>query len=481
MVLPRYFLAIKVVRVLLRAPAVDFGSMTSKAPFKMVLSRCGLRCGRMVLGWTIALASFSFMPTCAQAEDLTALGGDLSSDLPGRNAIQVVAPNVTDGDRRAAQIAGFSPFHRIRDRSDGLGPRFINKSCGGCHVNNGRGPTTLSSAATNGSAMVVKVKRPGLRSDGSIREVRGIGSQVLDHNLRGDRSRSVKLSWRSISGTYRDGTPYRLRRPKLSFSSALRLPASTVVSLRMSPAVIGMGLLEAISDETVIAASDPYDSNGDGISGRVAMVPDRATGDRVVGRFGFKATEPSVVQQSAAALYHDMQITNPLFFNSPSRVEVSQEPLHSLAIYLRLAGVPKARDQQNTSVVAGQEVFTGLGCEACHTKTVTTSATYQDPELRNQTIHPFTDLLLHDMGSGLADGWSEFSAGGREWRTAPLWGLGFAAQLSERSPVYLHDGRARSIEEAILWHGGEAAAAQRGFTDLSAVERQQLLDFLASL
>lgn len=429
------------------------------------------------------LAGIGYPVLAALDDDVTNLGGELSTDLPNRHAIQVPAPNVTDTDRINQQVAGFPIFHRITTKSEGLGPRYINNSCGGCHVNNGKGPATLSKAAKNGSSMVVKFKRKGLLSDGTTPPVRGFGTQLLDHSIRKkDTPPSMKLSWRGVRGQYPDGTVYRLRKPKLSQAVPTALPRGTITSLRMSPMLIGQGLLEAIPDETLVGMSDPADSNGDGISGRVNIVKDISTGQSAIGRFGFKATEPTVLQQSAAALFHDMQISNPLFFAKPNKIEASQEQLFSLAIYLRLAGVPKARNQDQESVVAGKALFTQVGCDQCHKVTLTTG-THADPELSNQTIHPFTDLLLHDMGDGLADGWTEFSATGSEWRTAPLWGLGFASQVTAPGdrPLFLHDGRARSIEEAILWHGGEAQQSQQAFRSLPAVQRQSLLDFLGSL
>jgi CxxC motif-containing protein (DUF1111 family) len=244
--------------------------------------------------------------------------------------------------------------------------------------------------------------------------------------------------------------------------------------------MIGMGLLEAIPSAVIAGWSDAQDADGDGISGRVNWVKDLSTGMYAVGRFGFKATHPTVVQQTGSALYHDMNITSALFGSTTKPAEASLETLHSIAIYLRLAGVPKARSQEDSSIVAGKEVFQRLKCDSCHKMTVTTG-THEDGELSAQTIHPFTDLLLHDMGKRLADDWSEFSATGREWRTTPLWGLGFVKQLGSSKPVYLHDGRARSIEEAILWHGGEAAASQKAFVASPKGDRQALISFLNSL
>ena len=430
----------------------------------------------LMLGCVVLGGSSAFAQT-----DITNLGGALSSDLQGRHAIQVAAPNVTSADRIVEQGAGFPIFHRSTKRSEGLGPRFINNSCGGCHVNNGRGPTVFDNAPRQGSTMVVKVKRPGLEPDGGVPAIPGVGTQILDHSISGDRSRSVELQWIPVNGYYADGSVYRLRKPKLQFSEGIRLPKDTIVSLRMSPALIGMGLLEAIPSSAIFALSDPNDKDGDGISGRINFVKNKVTNTYTVGRFGFKASQPSVLQQTAAAFYHDMQVSNSLFFDKDGAPEAPDTDLHSLAVYLKLAGVPKARDQELDAVAAGKEIFSRISCDSCHRMTLTTGNTHPDPEVRNQTIHPFTDLLLHDMGSGLADGWNEFSANGREWKTTPLWGLGFSARLARGKAVFLHDGRARSIEEAILWHGGESYRSKKAFGELSKNEREQLLAFLASL
>lgn len=415
-----------------------------------------------------------------RSEDLTNLGGALSTDLPGRHAIQATAPNVTDSDKISAQTAGFTLFHRITTTKDGLGPGFVNASCAGCHVNNGKGPTTFGSPSRNGSSMVVKVKPRGLLADGSAPELRGFGGQILDQSISKPIKKTVSVEWDVIKGRYPDGTKYTLRKPRLILPKAFKLPRGTISSLRMSPPMIGLGLLEAIPAADIARWSDPQDADRDGISGRVNWVKDDSSGGYSVGRFGFKATHSTVVQQSGSALYQDMNITNPLFGADDEPAEQPLEVLHSIAVYLRLAGVPKARSQEATGVVAGKAIFQRLRCDSCHKMTVTTG-THQDSELSNQTIHPFTDLLLHDMGTALADGWSEFSANGREWRTTPLWGLGFVRQLGNARPVYLHDGRARSIEEAILWHDGEAAASQKAFKALPKGERRSLLDFLNSL
>ncbi len=427
----------------------------------------------------VALAS-SVTCDSSAAQDLTLLGGQLSSDLADQNAIQAPAPSIGSAERRILQSEGFALFHRITTADEGLGPRYINRSCAGCHIDNGKGPPSFSQSNNPGSRAVVKTKAAGLQSNGSAPEVNGLGQQILDHDLFNDRELRTSLSWIETTGRYNDGSLYRLRRPNLTFSRAVQKFSPFSFSFRIAPAIIGPGLLEAVPASAIVRLSDPNDSDRDGISGRVNFVADHEKGGYSVGRFGHKATLASVKQQSASALYHDMQITNPLFNDSPDAQELADEQLQLLTLYQRLAGVPKARNQSDQQVITGKQLFKTLECNSCHRMTLVTGNSHEDPELRNQTIHPFTDLLLHDMGPGLADSWQEFSARGSEWRTAPLWGIGFVERLSKRI-FYLHDGRARSIEEAILWHGGEARRSTNHFKRLSKRERDALVAFLRSL
>jgi len=415
------------------------------------------------------------------AQDITNLGGDLTSELPNQNALQVTAPNVTSEERRLKQLSGFAVFHRITAQRDGLGPRFNNASCGGCHVNNGRGDLRLSRTNSVGSTVLVKVGLRGLNQNGSPRALPGVGEQIRDHSLSGFNTKQrASVRWREIAKQYPDGVRYSLREPVLKISVPGYEQKDLATSLRMSPAIVGPGLLEAIDQATLIALSDPNDLDGNGVSGRVQYVLDRQSSSSVVGRFGFKASHPSVRQQTAAAAFHDMGITSTLFSARMTPKELSDEQLELLTIYLELGGVPQARNQDDTRVIAGKQIFQEIRCHDCHTMTLTTGGSAA-PELVNQVIHPFTDLLLHDMGPGLRDTRPEFSASGREWRTTPLWGIGFAKNISNVAPRYLHDGRARSIEEAILWHSGEGARSRRAFIALAREQRRMLLEFLKSL
>ena len=419
------------------------------------------------------------------AQDLTNLGGELSTDLTGHNAIQVVAPNVTDEIRRTKQLTGFSVFHRIVTREQGLGSRFVNASCGGCHLQNGKGSLSFNgrnNALDLGSSMVIKVSLKGRERDGGAKKVPGIGTQIQDQRVDGRAKYDIKLKWEYISGKYPDGTRFKLRKPKLSFKIPGIRSSRLRHSLRMSPLLIGLGLLEFIPEETILALSDPTDSNGDGISGKPNYIPDVRTGNFSLGRFGFKASAPTVEQQTVAALLLDMGIKSSLL-NGAASAEISDDELDRLTVYQQIPGVPKARNQDDPTVQLGKSLFQSIGCADCHKMTLQTSPD-APVELANQTIHPFTDLLLHDMGPSLSDNRPDYSANGSEWRTTPLWGLGFSEMLANESGIsarFMHDGRARSIEEAILWHGGESSRSRTNFKNLPANQRAAVIQFLKSL
>lgn len=414
----------------------------------------------------------------AGAQDITLLGGDLTTDLQGRAAIQVFAPNITE-ENKAAQLEGFTPFHNRFNRRTGLGPAFVNRACGDCHVNNGRGPVRVRTSSSRLTTMVVKVSR-GTRSDGTPKNIPGVGEQLQDSTLQGLSNFNLQLNWTLAPFLFPDGSKVLSRFPAVSFTLPAPAPKTVGVSLRMSPIIIGVGLIEAIPAETILALSDPDDSNGDGISGRPQFVPDLETGQKELGRFGFRASHITVAQQSGAAAFNDMGVTNQFFPRADGSLEFSERDMENLVVYLALAGVPAARDQSDPKVQRGKELFSSIGCADCHVMTFTTGA-HLFSELQNQTIHPFTDLLLHDMGKGLSDTRPEFEASASEWRTTPLWGLGYSSTVSDVKPRYLHDGRARTIQEAVLWHGGEALKSRRAFQNLEKSSREDLLAFLNSL
>ena len=431
----------------------------------------------------VLAALLAVVPSYAQ--DLTQLGGGLTSSAPIEVALQLPAPNLGTQELEAKHVSGHSEFHssfefRTINNKPVIGPRFNNTSCGGCHENDGRGPLRFSKRRP-GSTMLIKVSRPGTDSLGAPRSIPGIGTQIQEQRNSGPAKYNIRLRWRKVMGNYPDGTKYELRRPMVRFNLPGVKQSAIRHSLRMTPPIVGMGLLEAIPQTTLEAFADPEDLNSDGISGKLNLVHDVVSANKRVGRFGFKASEPSVKQQSAAAFLNDMGMTSEIFPPKSGAPEVSPETLDDIVFYQRASGIPPARDQDNQQVLAGKNHFQAVGCNSCHKFNITTGPDVEVEALRNQTIHPFTDLLLHDMGPGLGDRRKVFLATGNEWRTSPLWGLGLYKILSESAPGFLHDGRARTIEEAILWHGGEANQSKELFKALSVEARAELLAFLESL
>lgn len=428
-----------------------------------------------------------FLCSISQAQDISALGGDLTSDLPVKVSIQLPSPNISSEENYNFHLLGFLDFHRdfthVKQNSKKiLGPRFNHSSCGGCHDGNGRGRIGFSPHST-GSDMLIKVSMPGEASDGGPKPVPGVGEQLQDHTISGKTKFDIKLKWKKKKGTYPDGTKYSLRRPKFTFDLphfGKKKKKKVLTSLRMSPAMIGMGLLEAVSEETLLELSDPLDLNGDGISGHVNYVVNKETSNFEVGKFGFKASHPTIKQQSAAAFFNDMGLTNEIFNPTKKAAEIDTITMAQLVFYLQAAGVPPARNQSDPDVVSGKAIFQEINCSGCHKVTLQTSSS-PITEVANQTFHPFTDLLLHDMGPDLADGRPDNSASGSEWRTTPLWGLGLIGVFNKNKPGFLHDGRARTIEEAVLWHGGEAENSKQQFVNLLKSDRLKLLKFLDSL
>ncbi|RMG40276.1 MAG: thiol oxidoreductase [Candidatus Dadabacteria bacterium] len=432
-------------------------------------------------------AALLLFPAVVFSQDITNLGGDLSTDRPGRFSVQLPAPNIRSDEFFDYHLTGFVEFHRSfalvkLNGKKVLGPRFNHNSCGGCHTQNGKGKIGFFPRAET-SSMIVRVSLPGTEADGSPKQVPGAGGQLQDHTIKGKKRYKIRLSWKKRIFKYPDGKRVRLRKPRLTF----RIPGLTRrqrrrirYSLRMAPPMVGMGLIEAVSEDTLKSLADPEDQNGDGISGRINYVMNKETGTLAVGRFGFKAGQPSVKQQTAAAFFNDMGMTSSLFQDPRQQQEVSDDTLNRITFYLQAAGVPIARNQDDPEVKAGKILFQQIGCNKCHIITLTTGNS-SVVEVANQTFHPFSDLLLHDMGRGLADKHPEFSAKGSEWRTTPLWGLGMTGVFNKNKPGYLHDGRARTLEEAIIWHSGEAKTSRDNFAKLTKDERSQLIKFLRSL
>lgn len=385
---------------------------------------------------------------------------------------------------------------------DGLGPLFNTNACQNCHLKDGRGhppePGALSAAS-----MLVRLSIPAAAEHAEQLQRQGVvaeptyGTQLQDMANPGVAAEGkVRVTYSSVPVHFADGTRMELRKPQLEITQLGYgdLHPDTLFSTRIAPPMIGLGLLEAISEADILANADPDDADGDGISGRPNLVWDRQQQRSVLGRFGWKAGQPNLNQQNADAFASDMGLTTTLIAHDnctqsqPDCLaavnggvpEVSDNILASVLFYSRNLGVPARRDVDAPQVLQGKSLFHQAGCQKCHTPSFTTSADAAEPELANQLIRPYTDLLLHDMGEGLADGREEFLASGREWRTPPLWGIGLTQAVNGHTQ-FLHDGRARNLLEAILWHGGEAEAARQQVLKFDADERAALLAFLNSL
>jgi CxxC motif-containing protein (DUF1111 family) len=337
--------------------------------------------------------------------------------------------------------------------------------------------------------MLVRLSAPDGGSDPRY------GDQLNDHaNLHVVAEGRAIIDYTDVKGNYGDGTPYTLAAPHLRFADLAYGPLDgDLTSPRVAPQVIGLGLLEAVPATTIEALADPDDANGDGISGRVNRMVDHE-GHQTIGRFGWKANAPSLAEQAAGAASGDIGLTTSILphANCPalqvtclaapaqSDPELSDSFFDRLIIYLRTLAVPEARPVDDAAFQSGLQTFTAMGCASCHVPTLKTGPDAPLPELASQTFHPFTDLLLHDMGEGLADHRPDHEATGTEWRTPPLWGLGLVPRVNGHDRL-LHDGRARGFAEAILWHGGEAEKAKEAFRNAPAAERDALVAFLKSL
>lgn len=374
--------------------------------------------------------------------------------------------------------------------NSGLGPLFNQNSCVTCHGRNGR--AAFPSSGSDLGGLLFRLSVPGEGPHGEPLPVPGFGGQLQTKAVFGVQPEGrVDLKFTEEVRQYLDGTSYSLRKPDFVLTDLYTsMPGDALVSARIAPPVFGLGLLEVIPESDLLKKEDPSDSDGDGISGRANRVWDVENQRVAMGRFGWKAGQPSLLQQSAAAFSGDMGITTPLFpvesaAGQPQSdpladdPEISWESLRLVAFYGQSLAVPAPRNLEDPQVSAGRTLFTQTGCAKCHTTSQRTGAS-DLPFLANQTIYPYTDLLLHDMGEGLADNRPDFLADGREWRTPPLWGIGMT-QLVNGHTNFLHDGRARSLLEAVLWHGGEAEVSRKKVEALSSGDRENLIRFLEAL
>ena len=375
----------------------------------------------------------------------------------------------------------------------GLGPGFNAPSCSSCHVRNGRGRPPLSG---NGSiSFLLKMSLPGTSFDGAGAPlpVPGYGGQLTTLATAG---RMPEGTVSSITSEYAmeadDGQPYHYRFNKFSIEDPyMTLPGDLQVSMRISLPLHGIGLLLAVDEATILQFADEIDVDGDGISGRPNYVWDPLRGERRLGRLGWKAGTANLRQLVAVAFQDDLGVTNvyfpeentvgtPLYDGIEDEPEMGSEAILLIETYLMTVGVPAPRNLEDPTIQRGRLLFESVGCTGCHVPELRTGTVAGLPALSNQRIFPYTDLLLHDMGFELADGRPEFEATSREWRTSPLWGIGLMEIVNENT-YYLHDGRAETLSEAIVWHAGEGEDSKVAFLALPRADREALLAFLRSL
>lgn len=413
---------------------------------------------------------------------------------------------------------------------DGLGPLFNNNACQDCHVRDGRGfaPGDAGSETENRfSTLIFKAVKTDITPEqrekmlngtmGSVGDS-GAGGQLQQEAIFGiQKEANFAVSYTYEKITFDDGFEVELRRPQWRLENnyaeqGYDFDSDTLFSPRVAPPMIGMGLLELISQSDLMTKHDPDDSDNDGISGKLNTVWHVLKNSTDVGRFGWKAGQPSVRQQAAGAFNGDMGLTSSIFpvdgclehqidcREAPNGngdsvrdydFEVSDSVLDSIEFYGRHLAVPIRRKADDNDVLAGKKLFFDAKCDSCHSERFTTAEDPDLPELSNQTIYPYTDLLLHDMGPDLADvdidnnpgsaeALTEYQATAREWRTSPLWGIGLTHNVNPDA-TFLHDGRARTIMEAVLWHGGEAEASKNAVLKFDATERSHFLAFLMDL
>lgn len=384
-----------------------------------------------------------------------------------------------------------------RDTAVGLGPLYNRIACVSCHPKNGRGRAP-NDANERMQSMLVRLSVSGTTKHGGPKPHPHYGNQLNEEGVPGVPGEGrAQLQWEYQTIKFSDGTQIRLRKPQITFSELNYGPLNKdqktlLTSARIGPIVYGLGLLDAVREKDLLTLAQQR--KPDGIKGKVNRVWDIASQQTRIGRFGAKANIASLRGQTVDAMLGDLGITSSLLPNenclphqqeclralSGGLPELKDEQLADLEFYFRHLAVPARRNPNDSQVKAGEKLFTKIGCAICHRTELSTAKNYPHKHLANLTIQPYTDLLLHDMGEGLADHRPDFQASCREWRTPPLWGIGLTESINEYQS-YLHDGRAQTFAEAILWHGGEAEQVRVRYLKLPRIQRESLDQFLLSL
>jgi CxxC motif-containing protein (DUF1111 family) len=443
----------------------------------------------------ILIASYNLLDTLFPSLPLAA--GQLTNFIRSSSGFDNLPDSLT-GEDITKHRAGDGNFDAVfvtapAKINSGLGPLFNNNSCAGCHIKDGRGlvekgQLLIRVSSSNNKEFaesltaLAKYHREAASGLENTPPFPGLGNQIQDSAVYGMTPEAiVAINWQEEKGKYGDGKEYSLRSPlvKITTPEGQILDRDIQISPRLPQPVFGLGLLEAIDESTLRNLEDIDDRDRDGISGKINRVWDAKAKKVAIGRFGWKASHPSLEQQIAAAYVNDMGITNPLFPEGNGTTDIDPQTLEENTFYVQTLGAPVRSFWNDSKVKQGEKLFNDAQCASCHLTEMKTGNS-QIKVVANQTIHPYTDLLLHDLGKGLADNRPDFLASGTEWRTQSLWGLGLTKTVLPDA-TYLHDGRARTLEEAILWHGGEAEVAKENFRTMSADDRDRLIKFLNSL
>ena len=427
------------------------------------------------------------------------LTGKLSVRTTSNNAFGKEIPGLAFEEKIAFGLGNSlftSPWISVGSTTaiDGLGPTFNARSCVGCHVKDGRGRPHTNGQVSNGFLMRLSIDGQG--SNGEPIGHPSYGKQIQDQaNIGVPYEAKINVSHQTINGTYPDGTPYELLKPTYTIiDKQFGALDNVYMSPRVGQQVIGLGLIDALSEESILANADEFDADNDGISGRANYVWNEIRNSTSIGKFGWKANQPSLRQQVADAFVGDMGLTSSIFGNQncpPGQDDCNNYPnggipevidsqLDDVVFYQSALAVPKRRKFMEQNVLEGKVLFNESDCVKCHAKNFTTGTSSENSHVEGIVIHPFSDFLLHDMGEALADNRPDFLANGNEWRTQALWGIGLIATVNNHTNL-LHDGRARNIEEAILWHGGEAENSKQKFMNLSENDRNKVLEYINSL
>jgi CxxC motif-containing protein (DUF1111 family) len=440
-------------------------------------------------------------------------GGETTVHVTGRSAFSFPAASLDDAGRTRFAL-GNSFFRRNWVQApassaarDGLGPHFSARSCSGCHVQDGRGAPpegVRGRGHEQPGALLLRLSIPGQGAHGAPRSEPTYGDQLSTSAVQGVRAEGrIVVDYQERSGSFADGERYSLRIPRYRIVELGYGPLhlQTMIGPRIAPQLIGVGLLEAIPESAIYAYANEQAQRGDAIRGVPNRTWDVTAQQAALGRFGWKANVGSIAHQVASAFNGDIGITSRFFpdeactalqldcaaaprGNRGTGPEIDDQTLSNVIFYQTLLAPPARRDADNPVVHEGEALFREAGCAVCHRDSWITGPPphpeYSSEVLAGQTIHPYTDLLLHDMGDQLADGRPDFLASGRQWRTPPLWGVGLIREVNGHDYL-LHDGRARGVLEAVLWHGGEAERSKQRVLRMTRAQRRALVRFVESL